>query len=72
VYRRGVQQEARAEAAQAGGRAFELGQTFYTAPLLSMLGGAPTSLHGWAAASGPWAGCDWAQERHNFTTLEPR
>jgi hypothetical protein len=34
---------ARAEAAQAGGRAFELGQTFYTAPLLSMLGGAPTS-----------------------------
>jgi hypothetical protein len=43
VYRRGVQQEARAEAAQAGGRAFELGQTFYTAPLFSMLGGAPTS-----------------------------
>jgi hypothetical protein len=43
VYRRGVQQEARAEAAQAGGKAFELGQTFYTAPLLSMLGGAPTS-----------------------------
>ena len=43
VYRRGVQQEAREEAAQAGGRAFQLGQAFYTSPLLAMLGGAPTS-----------------------------
>jgi hypothetical protein len=43
VYRRGVQEQARAEAAQAGGRAFELGQNFYTSPLLAMLGSAPTS-----------------------------
>jgi hypothetical protein len=43
VYRRGVQERARAEAAQAGGRAFELGQNFYTSPLLAMLGSAPTS-----------------------------
>ncbi len=43
VYRRQVQQQARAEAAEAGQRAFGLGQTFYTSPLISMLGGAPTS-----------------------------
>jgi hypothetical protein len=43
VYRRGVQQEARADAAQAGKRAFDLGQAFYTSPLLSILGGEPTS-----------------------------
>jgi len=43
VYRRGVQQEAREEAAQAGGRAFQLGQAFYTSPLLEILGGLPTS-----------------------------
>lgn len=43
VYRRQVQQQARAEAAEAGQLAFGLGQTFYTSPLLAMLGGAPTS-----------------------------
>jgi len=42
VYRRGVQQEARAEAAQAGGRAFNLGQGFYGQGL-NLLSQAPLS-----------------------------
>jgi hypothetical protein len=71
VYRRGVQQEARAEAAQAGGRAFELGQTFYTSPCFQYLA---ESLRPTRLGSSKWALglVRLAQERHNFTTLEPR
>lgn len=43
MYRRQVQEQARQEAAQLGGQAFQLGQQFYTAPGLAMLGSAPLS-----------------------------
>lgn len=62
VYRRGVQQEARQEAAQAGARAFQLGQGFYGQPGMNLLSQTPLSyqsgmnLSGAATVGGEAAG----------------